>query len=51
MVELLYKTVDELYIPKTLVLCASGIYYDINRKIISKEEAMKLLYNCGKKIM
>lgn len=50
MVELLYKDIDELYIPKTIVLNCSGIWYDENRNIISKEKAYSLLENCGKKI-
>ena len=51
MVELLYGNVLGLVIPKTIVLCCSGIYYDGNRTIISKENALKLLKNCGNKII
>ena len=51
MVELLYKDIDGLYIPKTVVLCCSGIFYDTNRNIISKDDAIKKLYNCGQKII
>lgn len=48
MVELLYKGIEDLYIPKTYILCCSGIFYDGNRNIISKEEAIKVINNCGK---
>ena len=50
MVELLYKDIDDLYIPKTTVLCCSGIFYDSTRTIISKSEALELLNDCGEKI-
>lgn len=51
MVELLYGSVENLYIPKTTVLCASGIFYNQNREIISNNEAISLISNCGKKII
>lgn len=50
MVELLYKDIDELYIPKTTVLNCSGIWYDENRNIITKEKAYSLLKNCKRKV-
>lgn len=51
MVELLYKNIDGLYIPKTIVLCCSGVYYDGDRNVLTREKALMLLNNCGKKII
>lgn len=51
MVEILYSNVNDLYFPETTVLCASGIFYDKNKNIISKEKAKKIISNCGKKII
>lgn len=51
MVEILYSGIDGLYIPKTSVVCSSGIYYDSNRNVITKEKAIELLNNCGKKVI
>lgn len=51
MVELLYSNIDGLYIPKTIVLNCSGIWYDSNRNIITKEQAINILNNCGKNII
>ena len=51
MVELLYRDIKDLYIPKTIVLNCSGVWYDSDRNIISKEEALDLLKNCGKVVV
>ena len=45
LVELLYGNVDNLIIPKTILLNCSGIYYSGNRNIISYSEAVKSLEN------
>lgn len=50
LVELLYKDIDDLYFPETLVLNCSGIWYDKNRNIITREKAISLLKNSGKKL-
>ena len=50
LVELLYQNIDDLYFPETLVLNCSGIWYDGNRNIITKEKAMSLLKNSGVKL-
>ena len=51
MVELLYRDIEGLYIPKTIVLNCSGVWYDSDRNIITKETVLKELQNCGKKII
>ena len=51
MVELLYKSIDGLYIPSTTLVCCSGIFYDSDRNVITKEFALEILNNCGKKII
>lgn len=51
MIELLYRNVKDLYIPNTILLCASGNFYDSDRSIVSKEDAKKIISNCGKKII
>lgn len=50
LVELLYQNIDGLYFPETLILNCSGIWYDKNRNIISKDEAISLLKNSGVKL-
>lgn len=50
LVELLYQNIDDLYFPKTIVLNCSGIWYDHNRNIITKEKAISLLKNSGIKL-
>lgn len=47
LVELLYSKDAKIKFPRTIVLNCSGIYYDENRKIISKEDAMQLLNDSG----
>lgn len=51
LVELLYKNIEGLYIPKTIVLNCSGIWYDEKRNIITKEKAFKILENTGKRVI
>ncbi len=40
LVEILYATVPGLKFPKTIIVNSSGLYYDTERNIISKEEAV-----------
>ena len=42
LIEILYKNVENLTIPETIVVNCSGIYYNSKREIISYEEAIKL---------
>lgn len=41
LVELLYKNVKNLVLPKTYILNCSGIFYDQHRKVISYADALK----------
>lgn len=43
LLEILYGSVEGLHIPKTIVLNCSGVYYDGNRNIISKEQAILIV--------
>lgn len=45
--ELIYSGDGAIKVPKTIVLNCSGIYYDKNRSIISKEKAMQLIFDAG----
>ena len=50
-VELLYKDVDNLKIPKTYVLSCNNILYDGDRRLISRDKALEILENSGKIII
>ncbi|MCH2490725.1 MAG: hypothetical protein MK211_11305 [Flavobacteriales bacterium] len=43
--EVLYKDKSNAIIPKTFLLNAGGVFYDENRRIITKEEARSILLN------
>ena len=51
LVELLYSNIDKLYIPKTIILNCSGVWYDGNRNIITREKAFKILENTGRRVI
>ena len=51
MIELLYRDIENLYFPKTYALNCSGILYDENRNIISYNEMINILNNCGKVVI
>lgn len=43
LLEIMYRRVEGLYIPKTIVLNASGIFYDGNRNVISIDKAKSII--------
>lgn len=50
LVEIFYSGIKDLYFPKTIVLNCNGIWYDGDRNIISKKQALDLLKDCGETI-
>lgn len=45
LLKILYGSIEGLYIPRTIVLNSSGIYYDCNRKLINLGEAIEIIKN------
>jgi hypothetical protein len=49
LIGVLYHSVPELRLPKTVIVNCSGIFYDGNRNIINKETAADLVYEWSKR--
>ena len=44
LLEILYESIEGLYIPKTVILNSSGVYYNIDRNIVSLNDAVSIIH-------